>query len=546
MINVVAFSTPATRDILGSNPFCNNRNYHLASVQGYKGIPEINESIGRYVPEGTHVVLFDFVPDAIFGTVFINGKKVTRNTWAMNFDGSESEYINRDIALDLDSYLGEVRHFIGYLTDHGITVVLNSFRYPNRMTIDNTGRYPLDKSFPSSEERKRLNNILAELEGIVQEEFPQVGIIHFNNKSSRNEKNHPVKRYSFYLNEDYYVDSYVQLENILKDRFPKEIPTYRRLKLVDVAAGNIASDGTVLLVESVPEVLRAAWNDESINEGLTHLAVNDFILDGQFGNVYRFIRRSAFYRSDLQQYSARSGNIVHYSDILDPVRLKSDKVQNILFFFLGMPGPKTVNSANAALRFAPHLFADFTRSLVKDTVVVRIADVDGVRGGYYIDSRNYLCFEDDVSEFIESKIAEYGVDRNRVVMNGTSKGAAGALYYGAKHDLSSVDIDPVLDGKWVIEHQRNNHFTRGFRVSDDLVARINGFLGSGPRLATHYVVGNHYVPETWDVSRQLVGINLVDIDDRTVKSHPSISPNSVPEWLMLINSLLFDPRSGLS
>ena len=95
MIKVLSFGCPATKDILDYNPFNNNRNYSLTYHKGYQAIPELNLLLDEIVPDSTNVVLFDFVSEAMFGTVYQNEKVTTRNFWIKNW-GSEQVYTSTD------------------------------------------------------------------------------------------------------------------------------------------------------------------------------------------------------------------------------------------------------------------------------------------------------------------------------------------------------------------------------------------------------------------------------------------------------------------
>lgn len=529
---VLTSSTPATRDVLKNNVWMNNRSIRFDHVNNYVAIPEINRK-ENILDKRPDVYIFDFVPDVFFGTV-ADGKEIkTRNFWTKNYSPKAVNFIDRDSVVS-EQFEFELRDFIERLHNAGIQIILNSFRFANSMTKDNEGDYPLNHNFPRESERERMNRELQLMEEYVREQYPYVGIITFDSEHSKNEANHPIKQFSFYMNSNYYLDSFMKFEQLLEPDFPDAFPTYQRLEHFDSPV-----TGDVLLVKAPRNLIKMAWSDEKVNDFLTYLSNLDFILDGNIGDTFRFIKRNSFWRPDLREYLAHSGNNVYYADDLDPVRHRTGEIKHIVFFFCGMPGPDGLNSLNAEERMFPHLFHNFTRSLTKDTLVVRIADVNGVRGGFYVNTNNYQSQEDDISEFIDFMMNKYQVNANNVVLHGTSKGATGALFYAAKHDLNCVVVDPVLDARDAIMNLHNNHFMRGFRIERNLVPEINRFSRHGKKKRVSYVLGNHYVKETWSVLTTLKGVFLIDIDDKTVTKHPQISPNCVPEWLALINIILF-------
>lgn len=101
MIKVLSFGCPATKDILDYNPFNNNRNYSLTYHKGYQAIPELNLLLDEIVPDSTNVVLFDFVSEAMFGTVYQNEKVTTRNFWIKNW-GVSKFILQRILKLHLE------------------------------------------------------------------------------------------------------------------------------------------------------------------------------------------------------------------------------------------------------------------------------------------------------------------------------------------------------------------------------------------------------------------------------------------------------------
>lgn len=218
--------------------------------------------------------------------------------------------------------------------------------------------------------------------------------------------------------------------------------------------------------------------------------------------------------------------------------MKSETSKKIVFYFMPISGGVDWRSANAMNRLMPYYFKNLSRSLIKNTIIIRIADINGVRGSGYTNSYNYENYESDLSEFIEEMILRYIVNRKDVVLYGVSKGGAGGLFYAAKHNLNSVTVDPLISKNYSINYENDTYLFHKISKDLDLVPIINEKLEFLP--AHNYVIGNHYVKETWDEILRLKVVQIFDIDDETVKIHRDISPNCVPEQLMLINRLLLN------
>lgn len=142
----------------------------------------------------------------------------------------------------------------------------------------------------------------------------------------------------------------------------------------------------------------------------------DYIIDGSFGKTKRLIHRSNFYRSNMKKL-----HNIWYTEEINKKRLSgSNKPKRILFYFTPMSAPKwaTDNFAEQAL---PDRFKSLSRSLVKDTLLIRIADVNLTRGSYFMSSVNYPEYEKNIVNFIYAKIKEYNVLKENIVFYGFSR-----------------------------------------------------------------------------------------------------------------------------
>lgn len=68
--------------------------------------------------------------------------------------------------------------------------------------------------------------------------------------------------------------------------------------------------------------------------------------------------------------------------------MKSETSKKIVFYFMPISGGVDWRSANAMNRLMPYYFKNLSRSLIKNTIIIRIADINGVRGSGYTNSYN--------------------------------------------------------------------------------------------------------------------------------------------------------------
>ena len=140
--------------------------------------------------------------------------------------------------------------------------------------------------------------------------------------------------------------------------------------------------------EKTDNMLVTAWkkNDSVERKILNESALGDYILDGKYGNTYRFIPRKSFFRKELKEFITASGNKIFFTDRRDEVRMKSETSKKIVFYFMPISGGVDWRSANAMNRLMPYYFKNLSRSLIKNTIIIRIADINGVRGSGYTNS----------------------------------------------------------------------------------------------------------------------------------------------------------------
>lgn len=110
--------------------------------------------------------------------------------------------------------------------------------------------------------------------------------------------------------------------------------------------------------------------------------------------------------------------------------------------------------------FEPN-FKSVHKFVPDDTLVLRIADIGGVVGGFYLPTSFDPSAATKVSNLINSIIDRYGIERKRVVLYGASKGGTGSLYHAMMAGLSCVSVDPVVDDSFYEQTYNDSHWTAG-------------------------------------------------------------------------------------
>ncbi|MGV3042608.1 accessory Sec system protein Asp2 [Staphylococcus rostri] len=229
---------------------------------------------------------------------------------------------------------------------------------------------------------------------------------------------------------------------------------------------------------------------------------------------------------------------------LDAPKDRKDNPSNddkkLIVIFSCMPGADTYDSHLIGDRMFKKLFDGIERSLVKNVYTMRVMDLNLSHGSHFINSINNPTMEQDICDAIVEVKEKLGLQDKDIVLYGVSKGGTGALYYGAKLDLKSLAVDPIIS---LGEYNRNDtHFLKDFRkvdISDD----INTYLSQGSHFEK-YIIGSENVPFNYEHISKIHGANVIKMNkkDAHIKTHPDVSPNTIPEQLMLLNKMLLDMK----
>lgn len=150
---------------------------------------------------------------------------------------------------------------------------------------------------------------------------------------------------------------------------------------------------------------------------------------------------------------ADSGLIYTMSSSID-----IDQCKSMLVIFSSMADDLNKSSLN---RYFEPNFKSVHKFVPDDTLVLRIADIGGVVGGFYMPTTFDPLSASKVSNLIEAIISRHGIDRKRVVLYGASKGGTGSLYHAMMSGLTCVSVDPVVHDSFYEQTYNDSHWTAG-------------------------------------------------------------------------------------
>lgn len=282
-------------------------------------------------------------------------------------------------------------------------------------------------------------------------------------------------------------------------------------------------------------LLSGAGKYPRLVELLNYLAGKDYILYHGTKKTAWFIKRSLYDTRSLKRYK----NVFYQLDLPENKRI-SQKSNKLLVFFLSLPPVEGLISNNPQDRAFTKMFVDIQRSLVKDTFVLRIADLNLVRGSFYVNSVNFPDYEQQIQCLIRDVMNDHKIDIDNVVTYGVSRGGVGALIHGTLLNSKIVAVDPNINDEYYFKTKQDVHYV-GKNRAIDLTQKFEHYLVNSK--STGVILSNHYVKNNWKYIKKINLLDkmaLIDINDAMVTEHPVLSRNTVPEQLMYLNQALLD------
>ena len=181
----------------------------------------------------------------------------------------------------------------------------------------------------------------------------------------------------------------------------------------------------------------------------------------------------------------------------------------------------------------------------KNTYILRIADIGGVLGSFYLNSKADPNFERKVQSLILKVQREKNIPDRQVVLYGGSKGATGALYHGMKMGLKTVSVDPIVSDDFYINKHNDLHFVEGvFPRSkqenfNELMAEYANDNLSFVKLVTSKNSEQYTYIEDIILTKNNT-INSYIFNNPQIKSHPDVGKHTLNFVTSMLNNLLYD------
>lgn len=296
-------------------------------------------------------------------------------------------------------------------------------------------------------------------------------------------------------------------------------------------------------------LVKLARTSSEARELITTLANNGFYTYMAKDNVTRFVSEKSLDRlwvSLVSKEFLRHPNGIVYSF---SKAAGHEIPKRLLVVFSSISG--TINTPSL-MRYFEQNFKSIQKYIPSDTAVLRIADLGGVVGAFYLNTTHLPNNVDNIQQVIQDVRTEHGIAHESVVLYGASKGGTGALFHAVKGHYRCVAVDPIVDDEHYILRYNDAHFTGNgifpeekkhvfSRMMHDMLA-----LPELPRTAPvrWSVICSGNSPQYKYISRTLIEnsnsrMSFYDSRNPAITDHPQVGQNTVNTATALMNFHLY-------
>lgn len=217
--------------------------------------------------------------------------------------------------------------------------------------------------------------------------------------------------------------------------------------------------------------------------------------------------------------------------------IKSNKKLLVIFSQI----PLEPHSASLS-RYFSRSFSTVEKYIGKNTAILRIADLGGITGAFYLNTKAQPRNEELINKLIINISEKNKIKKCDIVLYGASKGGTAAFYHSLNYGMKSVCVDPILDDHYYTD------------VIDDFHL-VNGIFPNTKKEKFSKLIEEkkHDVPDIKMIisenSEQYVYIKtiiepiknkilVINSTNSSIKKHPDVGPNTIHAITALLNASL--------
>lgn len=299
-------------------------------------------------------------------------------------------------------------------------------------------------------------------------------------------------------------------------------------------------------------LLNIARREQDVKRLTSRLAMNGFYVYRITDNSSRLVRdgiiAGLWHRVKEGDFKVNNDNLIYsYS----PPAVSSPSPRMLVIF----SSMSTSIYNPSMMRYFEQNFRSAQKYVPQDTAILRIADIGGVVGAFYLDTVRNPDNTKRVQRLIAATAINNGIALENLVLYGASKGGTGALYHGLTGGYKVVAVDPIVSDDYYMHRYNDSHFTADgvfIEPKDAVFKRLvnrqiefDSHLTGEPTTAS--VIYSERSPQypaietilAAQLSGRLAFFNCIN---PKIQDHPDVSPNSLNTATMLMNMMFYNQQ----
>ena len=194
-------------------------------------------------------------------------------------------------------------------------------------------------------------------------------------------------------------------------------------------------------------------------------------------------------------------------------------------------------------------FGTISKYIPQNSYVLRISDVGGIIGSFYMNTNFSNSIEDDIQGLLKFILEENNIAKEDVVLYGGSKGGTSALYHGILGGYKCVSVDPIVSDEYHEMASGDSHFTKeygGYRIYPQtkqdkftnlmkttvIPDNINIIYSEQSPI---YGAINSVIQKN-DLEKKIKYLNVCH---PKIKTHPDVAAKTINILMLLMNNLFY-------
>lgn len=308
-----------------------------------------------------------------------------------------------------------------------------------------------------------------------------------------------------------------------------ENTTIFKLKKVE----KFVSDKIYVETFSKKNLIELSLESKEIEQAYLKLIQNNYIHYMHANGKSYFIKRSKVYtiwqRTDL----LKEGDTFYTIDFPKEKKINELTNMSMCVVFSNNPLDNKLYSSNIAERHFVKNFPTIDNHLIKNTIILRIMDLNMTYGSQYLNTPNFEGLEMEVQKIINKVSKDNNISKDSIVLYGSGKGGIGALYHSYLGGVNSVSVGPSFT-----YDQVENEFIPSGMCPEKVKMMRQKSEKDGMK---HYVISSPQIISNYEAIQENLdqtNVKIIDICDNSILTTNDISLNTSVESVQLINQIL--------